>query len=104
MTRPDASEEPMLPAMKRYGLSVVLVLSALLVTLLVRPETLVRPVFLLAVILSASLGGMGPGLVATLTIGYFFLTGRYALRFDHADLSDLLVFFVSAMLVSMRVA
>jgi signal transduction histidine kinase len=47
---------------KRYGLSVVLVLSALLVTLLVRPETQVGPVFFLAVILSAWLGAMGMGL------------------------------------------
>lgn len=78
MTRPDASAEGMLSVTKRYGLSVVLVLSALLVTLLVRPETLVGPVFFLAVILSAWLGGVGPGLVAallaTLTTMDTFLT------------------------------
>ena len=100
MGRPDASAERMVSVTKRYGLSVVLVLSALLVTLLVRPETLVGPVFLLAVLLSAWLGGMGPGLVAarlaTLTIDYFFLPPKYTLRFNPAELPELLVYFVSA--------
>jgi K+-sensing histidine kinase KdpD len=84
MGRPDASPEWMVSVTKRYGLPVVLVLSAQLVRLLVRPETLVGPVFLLAVLLSAWLGGMGPGLVAallaTLTINYFFLPPKYTLR------------------------
>ena len=100
MGRPDASAERMVSVTKRYGLSVVLVLSALLVKLLVRPETLVGPVFLLAVLLSAWLGGMGPGLiaalVATLTTDYFFLPPKYTLRFNRAELPELLAFFVSA--------
>ncbi len=100
MRRPDASAERMVSVTKRYGLPAVLVLSALLVTLLVRPEILVGPVFLLAVILSAWLGGMGSGLVAallaTLTIDYFFLPPKYTLRFNPAELPELLVFFVSA--------
>jgi K+-sensing histidine kinase KdpD len=100
MGRPDASAERMVSVTKTYGLSVVVVLSALLVTLLVRPETLVGPVFLLAVLLSAWLGGMGPGLVAallaTLTIDYFFLPPKYTLPFNPAELPDLLVYFVSA--------
>jgi K+-sensing histidine kinase KdpD len=66
MRRPDVSAERMVAVTKRYGSSVVLVLSALLVRLLVHPETLVGPVFLFAVLLSARLGGMGPGLVAAL--------------------------------------
>jgi len=49
---------------KRYGLSVVLVLWALLVTLLVSPTTRVTPFFFLAIMLSAWVGGMGPGLAA----------------------------------------
>jgi hypothetical protein len=61
MRRPDASTERMVSVTKRYGLLAVLVLSALLATLLVRPEILVGPVFLLAVLLSARLGGMGRG-------------------------------------------
>jgi K+-sensing histidine kinase KdpD len=94
----------MVSVTKRYGLSVVLVLSALLVTLLVRPETLIRPIFFPAVILSAWLGGMGPGLVAallaTLTIDYFFLPPKYTLRFNPAELPELLSFLVSAVVVS----
>jgi K+-sensing histidine kinase KdpD len=84
MGRPDASAERMVSVTKRYGLSVVLV----------------GPIFLLAVLLSAWLGGMGPGLVtallAVLTIDYFFLPPKYTLRFNPAELPELLVFFVSA--------
>ena len=86
MGRPDASAERMLSVTRRYGLSLLLALSALPVMLLVLPETLILPVFLLAVILSAWLGGMGPGLVAglfaTLTIAYLFLPPKYTLRFN----------------------
>jgi K+-sensing histidine kinase KdpD len=94
----------MVSVTKRYGLSAVLVLSALFATLLVRPEILVGPVFLLAVILSAWLGGMGPGLVAallaTLAIDSFFLPPKYTLRFNPAELPELLAFLVSAVVVS----
>ncbi|HWU39855.1 MAG TPA: hypothetical protein VN203_19570 [Candidatus Acidoferrum sp.] len=38
------------------------------------------------------LGGIGPGLVATLTIDYFFLPPKYNLRCNPAEPSDLLVF------------
>jgi hypothetical protein len=79
----------MVAVTKRYGLSLLLALSTLLVTLLVRPETLVGPVFLLAVILSAWLGGVGPGVVtglfATLTIPYLFLPPKNTLRFNPLD-------------------
>ncbi len=60
MGRPDASAERMVAVTKRYGLSVVLVLSALLVILLVRPETLVGPVFLPAVCSAPGSAGWGP--------------------------------------------
>jgi K+-sensing histidine kinase KdpD len=96
MKRPDASAERMSSVTKRYGLSVVLVLSALLVTLLVRPETLIRPIFLPAVILIAWLAQIGPGRVAALTIDYFFLLPKYTLRLNPAELPELLAFFVSA--------
>ena len=49
MTRPDASEEPMLPAMKRYGLSVVLVLGALLLMHFINPDTLLAQFFFPAI-------------------------------------------------------
>ena len=49
MTRPDASEEPMLSAMKRYGLTVVLVLGALLLTHFINPDTLLAQFFFPAI-------------------------------------------------------
>jgi PAS domain S-box-containing protein len=87
-----------------YGLACVSVAIALLVTLLLRSDELVTPVFFLAIMLSAWLGGIGPGLLAallaTLAIAYFFLQPLYSLRFDPANVPQLLVFFLSAVLVS----
>src|SRR5262245_24397241 len=87
-----------------YGLACVLVAGALLVTLLVRPDELVTPVFFLAIMLSAWFGGIGPGLLAallaTLAIDYYFLPPLYSLLFDPANVPHLLVFFLSAVLVS----
>jgi len=70
MGRPDASAERMMSVTKRYGFSVVLVLSALL---------------------------------ATLTIDDFFLPPKYTLRFDPAELPELLAFFVPADLSQLAV-
>ena len=87
-----------------YGLACVSVAVALLVTLLLRPDELVTPVFFLAIMLSAWLGGIGSGLLAallaTLAIAYFFLQPLYSLQFDPANVPQLLVFFLSAVLVS----
>jgi K+-sensing histidine kinase KdpD len=70
----------------------------------VRSDYLFAPPFFLAVILTAWVGGIGPGLLAallsTLVIAYFFLPPIYSLRFDPVHLPQLLVFFVSAALVS----
>jgi len=98
-----ASPERMLSVTKSYGLSVVLVLSALLLTLLVRPETLATPLFFLAIMLSAWVGGMGPGLaaalLATLAVVYFFLPPKYAFEFKLVELPQLLAFLVSAVII-----
>src|SRR5262245_4759309 len=87
-----------------YGLACVSVAGALLVTLLVRPDELVTPVFFLAIMLSAWFGGIGPGLLAallaTLAIDYYFLPPLYSLLFDPVNMPHLLVFFLSAVLVS----
>jgi PAS domain S-box-containing protein len=73
-----------------------------IVTRFLHPDALVSPIFFLPIILSAWFGGIGPGLVAalsaTLSIAYFSLHPEHSLRF--ADLPHLLVFFVSALLVS----
>ena len=88
----------------RYGLALSSVAAALIVTLLMRPDVLVAPVFFLAIILTAWIGGFGPGLVAavlaTLVIAYFFLPPTFSLRSDVAEIPHLLVFFGSAFLVS----
>jgi PAS domain S-box-containing protein len=80
------------------------VAAALIVTLLVHPDALVAPVFFLAIIVTAWIGGFGAGLVAavlaTLAIGYFFLSPTFSLRSGIAEIPHLLVFFVSAFLVS----
>jgi len=93
-----------LPVALRYGLAVSSVAVALIISLLLHPDVLVSPVFFLAIMLSAWFGGIGPGLLAallsTLSIAYFFLPPLYSLRFDLSHAPHLLVFFVSALLVS----
>jgi PAS domain S-box-containing protein len=88
----------------RYGLAVLSVSVALALTYLLHPDALIMPSFFLAIILSAWVGGIGPGLLAallaTLSVVYFFLPPTYSLRFDLVHLPQLLVFIVSAVLVS----
>jgi PAS domain S-box-containing protein len=88
----------------RYGLAFFSVAAALSVALLLHPDALVAPIFFLAIIVTAWIGGFGPGLVAavltTLAITYFFLPPVYSLRFDVKQIPHLIVFFVSAFLVS----
>jgi PAS domain S-box-containing protein len=104
MTELNGSAWRMPSVIKRYGLAVSLVLCALLVTLLINPDELVAPLFFLAILLSAWVGGMGPGLaaaaLATLAVVYFFLPPKYTPWFDLAELPPLLVFFLTAVVVS----
>ena len=104
MTESDSSAHRASSAVWKYGLAVSSVAVALIVGLLVRPDALVAPIFFLAIILTAWVGGFGPGLVAavltTLALVYFFLPPLYSLRFDVHQIPHLIVFFVSAFLVS----
>ena len=104
MSKPDLLVRRACAMVLTYGLACVSVAVALLVTLLLRPDELVSPVFFLAIMLSAGLGGIGPGLLAallaTLAIAYCFLQPLYSLQFDPANVPQLLVFFLSAVLVS----
>lgn len=104
MSESDTVAQRASSAVLRYGLAVSSVAAALIVALLLRPDALVTPIFFLAIILTAWIGGFGPGLVAallaTLAIAYFFLSQTYSLRFDVGEIPHLLVFFVSALLVS----
>jgi PAS domain S-box-containing protein len=93
---------------KRYGLAVLSVAVAVAGTSLLvgsAPVTgRITPLFFLALLLSAWVGGFGPGLLAaalaTLAIDYFFLPPLYSIQLDAAKLPHLLVFFVSAVIVS----
>jgi two-component system sensor kinase FixL len=104
MSKADVPSRRASAAVIRYGLAVLSVAVALIVTLLLRPDELDVPVFFLAIMLSAWFGGIGPGLLAalsaTLAIAYFFLPPKYSLRFDPVHVPQLLVFFVTAVLVS----
>src|SRR5262245_40166746 len=104
MSTPEISSRRMDSAVLRYGLSILLVLCALVIAFLISPDILVAPIFFLAILPSAWVGGMGPGLaaasLATLAIIYFILPPKYSLGFDLAELPSLLALFLSAVAVS----
>ncbi|MEK6336697.1 MAG: ATP-binding protein [Acidobacteriota bacterium] len=104
MSAPDIQKPRGWAMVGRYALAVASVTVALLVTVLLHSDGLVAPLFFLAIILTAWFAGMGPGLLAalmsTLCISYFFLPPVYRINFDPSHLPQLLVFFISAVLVS----
>jgi len=104
MSNADVPSRRASAAVIRYGLAVLSVVAALIVTLMLRPDELFAPVFFLAIMLSAWVSGIGPGLLAallsTLAIAYFFLPPLYSLRFDPIHVPQLLAFFVTAVLIS----
>lgn len=104
MSDSDTSVQSASSAVLRYGLAVASVAAALIVTLLLRPDALVTPIFFLAIILTAWRGGFGPGLLAalfaTLAVVYFFLNPKHTFSFNVDNIPHLLVFFVSAFLIS----
>jgi two-component system, LuxR family, sensor kinase FixL len=104
MSESEHSAERASSAVLRYGLAVSSVAAALIVTLLLRPDALITPIFFLAIILTAWIGGFGPGLVAailtTLVVVYYFLPPVGSFRFSITEIPHLFVFFVSALLVS----
>ena len=104
MSESDPSAPPASSPVLRYGLAVLSVSAALIVAFLLRPDALVTPIFFLAIILTAWIGGFGPGLVAallaTLAVVYFFLHPGSTTRVVAGDVPHLFIFFVSAFLVS----
>ena len=104
MSGPDVPKSRGVAAIGRYALAVVCVAVALVTTTLLQSDALFAPLFFLAIILSAWFGGMGPGLLAaslaTLCIDYFFLEPLYSFKFNLSHLPQLLVFFISAVMVS----
>jgi C4-dicarboxylate-specific signal transduction histidine kinase len=94
----------MLHTIGRYGLAVVSVAAALVITSALQQYTDLTPLFYAAIIVSAWFGGMGPGLVAvvlaTFALDYFFIPPLYTLRPDAKQASFLVVFGILAVLTS----
>ena len=92
------------PPVLRYGVVLASVAVAVIVTLPLGPTVLEAPAFFLAVILSAWFGGGRAGLLAALlsalALAYFFLPPIHSLRVDPPNLVPLLLFVLSAAIVS----
>jgi C4-dicarboxylate-specific signal transduction histidine kinase len=88
----------------RYGLAIVTVAAALVLTILLEQYTDITILFYAAVVVSAWFGGMGPGLLAVIlsgvSIDYFFVPPLYTLALGPKPISFLVVFGVLAMLTS----
>src|SRR5215510_1241450 len=90
----------------RYGLAVLSVAAALAGTQLLRAyfEAAPNALFFCAIVLSSWLGGMGPGLLASLlsvgVIDYHFTYPHHTLATSASDLARMLVFLTSAASVS----
>ncbi|TMA54684.1 MAG: DUF4118 domain-containing protein, partial [Deltaproteobacteria bacterium] len=77
-------------ALRRYAIPAAAVLAVALVSLLLLPlHVNPAPLFVVAVLVSAWYGGLGPSLLAVvlsvLAIDYFFYPPYYALEFDISD-------------------
>jgi C4-dicarboxylate-specific signal transduction histidine kinase len=94
----------MLRRVWRYGLAVISVTAALVLTIALEQYTDITPLFYAAIVLSAWFGGMGPGLLAVvlseLAIDYYFVPPVYSLRLGPKPISFMVVFGVLAMLTS----
>jgi C4-dicarboxylate-specific signal transduction histidine kinase len=94
----------MLQRIGRYGLAVVCVGAALVITSALEPYIETTPLFYAAIVVSAWFGGMGPGLLAVvlsaLSIDYFFVAPLYTFGLGPKHISFLVVFGFLAMLTS----
>ena len=96
---------PKPPAIWSYGIAVLSVASALLISRLPAVHLRDAPVslFLCGVILTAWFGGVGPGLLATalsaLAFNYYFLPPIYSLGPKPEEIPRLVIFTVSALFV-----
>lgn len=94
----------MLRAFWRYGLAVVAVAAALLITRSLERYTDITPLFYAAIVVTAWFGGMGPGLVAVVlsefAIDYYLVPPLYTLGLGPKPISFMVVFGILAMLTS----
>jgi C4-dicarboxylate-specific signal transduction histidine kinase len=88
----------------RYGLALITVALASIITSSLQNYTDITPLFYAAIVISAWFGGMGPGLLAVvlaeLSIDYYFVAPLYTLQLGPKHLSFLVVFGVLAVLTS----
>src|SRR5215217_7096157 len=94
----------MLRTVWRYGLAVVSVAAALVITRPLLEYTDHTPLFYAAIVISAWFGGMGPGLLAVvlseLAIDYYLVKPLYSLGLGSKPITFLIVFGLLAMLTS----
>ena len=94
----------MLKTLWRYGLAVLTVAVALVITKSLEEYTDITPLFYAAIVISAWFGGMGPGLLAVvlaaLSLDYFLVPPLYSLGLGPKPISFLVVFGVLAVLTS----
>jgi PAS domain S-box-containing protein len=94
----------MLRTLWRYGLAVVTVAVALIITKSLVRYTDITPLFYAAIVLSAWFGGMGPALLAvalsTVAIDYYFVEPLYTLRLGGKSITFLIVFGILAVVTS----
>src|SRR5678816_2479531 len=94
----------MLKRVWRYGLAVITVAVALVLTIWLEQYTDITPLFYAAIVVSAWFGGRGPGLLAVvlseLAIDYYFVPPFYSLRLGAKPISFMIVFGVLAIFTS----
>jgi len=94
----------MLRTLWRYGLAVITVAAALIITRSFEQYTEIAPLFYAAIVVTAWFGGMGPGLLATalatVAIDYYFTPPLYTLGLGTKHISSLIVFGFLAVLTS----
>src|SRR5215217_2997912 len=88
----------------RYGLAVINIAAALIITRSLEHYTDITPLFYAAIVVSAWFGGMGPGLLAVVlaefSIDYYFVEPLYTLGLGPKPISFLVVFGFLAVLTS----
>jgi len=92
-------------ALRRYAIPAAAVLAVALVSLLLLPlHVNPAPLFVVAVLVSAWYGGLGPSLLAVvlsvLAIDYFFYPPYYALEFNMSDVAWAGVFVLGSALLT----
>lgn len=91
-------------AIWRYGVAIVSVVVALLITLALQSYTDITPLFYAAIVVSAWYGGRGPGLVsvilATVALDYYFIPPLYTLSPSLKQASFLVGFGLLAIVTS----